>query len=124
MMMMTKTLIGAFSVVLICWSQQAGAFECLRPEKTSPGVLQETKQHEQKLSQLFAGSDIEDGIGIAVADLRKRYPQATDTKLVNYLVGAYCPVVAQMPGLSDGQKTAAIERFAAKVYELLVEQKL
>jgi hypothetical protein len=123
-MMMTKTLIGAYSVVLICWSQQAGAFECLRPEKTSLGVLQETKQDEQKLSQLFAGTDIEDGIGIAVADLRKRYPQATDTETVNYLVGAYCPVVAQMPGLSDGRKTAGIEQFAAKVHELLVEQSL
>lgn len=124
MMMMTKTLLGAFAVVLICWSPQAGAFECPRPEKASPGILQETEQDEQKLSQLFAGSDIENEIGIAVADLQERYPQATDTELVSYLVGAYCPAVAQMPGLSETQKTAKVEHFAATVFELLAEQKL
>lgn len=123
MMMMTKSLIGAFAVVLISWSQQAGAFECPRPEKTSPGVLQETKQDEQKLSQMFAGNDVENEIGIAVADLQKRYPQATDTELVNYLMGAYCPAVARMPGLSEAQKTAKVEHFVATTFELLAEQK-
>jgi hypothetical protein len=122
--MISTRAMGILAVALLCWSHQAGAFECPRPEKTSPGVLQETKQDEQALAQMFAGGDIDNKIGIAVADLQRRYPQASDTELVNYLVGAYCPVVAQMPGLSETQKTAKVEHFAATLLEMLSEQKL
>jgi hypothetical protein len=73
---------------------------------------------------MFAGGDIDNKIGIAVADLQRRYPQASDTELVNYLVGTYCPVVARMPGLSETQKTAKVEHFAATLFEMLSEQKL
>jgi hypothetical protein len=117
-------MIGILMVVVLCWSNPAGAFECPRPEKTSPDVLQETKQDEQALAQMFAGGDIENKIGIALAGLQRKYPQASDTEFVNYLVGAYCPVVARMPGLSDAQKTAKVEHFAATLFELLSEQKL
>lgn len=123
-MMTKKTLIAVLGAVMLCWSQQAGAFECPRPEKISPGVLQETREDEQALSQMFTASDIEDKIGIAVANLQRKYPQVTDTELVNYLVGGYCPVVANMPGLSEAQKTAKVEHFAATLFELLSEQKL
>ena len=92
-------------------------------EKTGPGVLQETKRDERALSQMFASGDVEDEIGVTVNDLQKRYPQA-NTELVNYLIGAYCPVVASMSNLSDAQKTARVEHFAATVFELLAEQKL
>ena len=93
-------------------------------EKTGPGVLQETEGDERALSQMFASGDVEEGIGIAVNDLRKRYPEASDTELVDYLIGAYCPVVASMSNLSDVQKTGRVEHFAATVFELLAEQKL
>ena len=115
---------GTLAVLGLCWSYQAGAFECPRPEKTSAGVLQETAQDEQALSQMFAGGDIENKIGVAVATLQRKYPQVTDTELVNYLLGAYCPLVAQMPGLSEAQKTAKVEHFAATLFEMLSEQKL
>ena len=121
--MTMKKSLAALGVAVLCWSHNAGAFECPRPETTSPGVLHETKQDEQILSQMFAGGDIENKIGIAVANLQRKYPQATDTELVNYLVGAYCPVIAQM-GLSESQKTAKVEHFAATLFEMLAEQKL
>ena len=123
-MSMSKRVLGSLGIALLCWSQQASAFECPRMEKTGPGVLQETKQDEQALSQMFAGGDVEDKIGVAVSDLQKRYPKASDTELVNYLIGAYCPIVASMPNLSDAQKTSRVEHFAATVFELLAEQKL
>jgi hypothetical protein len=122
--MIPKTVIGIMTIVVLCGSHQAGAFECPRPEKASPGVLQETKQDEQALAQMFAAGNIENAIGVAVAGLQRKYPQASDTEMVNYLVGAYCPVVAQMPGLSETQKTAKVEHFAATLFELLSEQKL
>jgi hypothetical protein len=120
----TKTSIAALAAVVLCWSQPADAFECPRPEMASPGVLQETAQDQQALSQMFAGGNIEDKIGVAVETLQKKYSQVTDTELVNYLVGGYCPAVAAMPGLSDAQKTAKVEHFAATLFELLSEQKL
>lgn len=121
---MVKTLIPALAIALLCWSQQARAFECPQPEKPSPGVLQETEQDQKALTQMFAGGNIEDKIGVAAVELQKKYPSATDTELVNYMIGAYCPAVAQMPGLSDRQRTAKVEHFAATLFELLSEQKL
>lgn len=75
------------------------------------------------MSQMLSGGDIGDTIGVAVADLQKKYPQVSDTELVNYLVGAYCPVVARMPGLTDPQRTAKVEEFSARLFDLLSEQK-
>ena len=119
-----KTLIAILGIALLCGSQQAWAFECPRPEQPSPGVLQESQQNEQALTQMFTGGNIEDKIGVAVAELQRKYPGATDAELVNYMIGAYCPAVAQMPNLSDRQRTAKVEHFAATLFELLSEQKL
>jgi hypothetical protein len=123
-MMTTKTLILAFGFILLCWSNETGAFECPRPETSSPGVLQESKKDEQQLSQMFTGGDIESKIGVAVASLQKKYPKATDTEIINYLVGAYCTAVSDMPGLTDANKTARIEHFSATLFEMLSQQKL
>jgi hypothetical protein len=121
---MSKRVLGLLGIALLCWSQQAIAFECPRMEKTGPGVLQETKQDEQALSRMFQSGDVENKIGITVSDLQRKYPGASDTELVDYLIGAYCPAVASMPDLSDAQKTSRVEYFAATVFELLAEQKL
>ena len=123
-MSISKRVLGPLGIAMLCWSQQAMAFECPRMEKIGPGVLRETKRDEQALSQTFASGNVEDEIGVTVNDLQKRYPQASDTELVNYLIGAYCPVVASMSNLSDAQKTGRVEHFAATVFELLANQKL
>lgn len=39
-MSISKRMIGPLGIALLCWSQQAIAFECPRMEKTDPGVLQ------------------------------------------------------------------------------------
>ena len=70
-MSISKRVIGPLGIALLCWSQQAVAFECPRMEKTGPGVLQETKRDEQALSQMFASGNVEDEIGVAVNDLQK-----------------------------------------------------
>jgi hypothetical protein len=119
-----KVISGAAAITLLFGSHQAGAFECPRPEKPSPGVLQETRQDQQTMTEMFAGGDIEDKIGVAVSELQRKYPEATDAELINYLIGAYCPAVAQIPNLTDQQRTAKVEHFAATLFELLAEQKL
>ncbi|MFO1152701.1 MAG: hypothetical protein U1E42_03390 [Rhodospirillales bacterium] len=115
--------LALLSLVLLGGASEASAFECPRPEVAAPGVLQETKADQQRLAELFVGGNIDSDIGVATADLQRKYPQATDSELVNYLIGAYCPVVAQMPGLSDAQRTARVEHFAATLFEFLSEQK-
>ena len=47
-----------------------------------------------------------------VADLRRRYPGASDAEIENYLVAAYCPVVARMNRLSVAQQRARVDQFA------------
>lgn len=123
-MSMSKRVLGPLGIAFLCWSQQAIAFECPRMEKTGPGILQETKHDEQALSRVFQSGDVENEIGVAVNNLQRKYPGASDTELVDYLIGAYCPAIASMPNLSDAQKTGRIEHFAATVFELLAEQKL
>ena len=76
-------------------------------ETTGAGVLQETKRDEQALSQMFASGDVEDEIGVALNDLQKRYPQASDTELVDYLIGTYCPIVASMSDLTRTRRVAS-----------------
>jgi hypothetical protein len=110
---MSKRAIGPLGIALLCWSQQVNAFECPRMERTGPGVLQETNQDEQALSRMFQSGNVEDEIGITVSDLQRKYPQASDTELANYLIGAYCPAVASMCDVSDAQKTSRVEHFAA-----------
>ena len=66
-MSMSKRLLGLVGITLLCWSQQAMAFECPRMEKTGPGVLQETKQDEQVLSRMFLSGNVENAIGVAVS---------------------------------------------------------
>ena len=122
--MTRKFLIGALGLAALCGTHQAVAFECPRPEMTSPGVIKESPQTQQALARMFSSRDIENQIGIAVADLQKTYPEASDTEIANYLIGGYCPVVAGMDGLSDAQKSAKVEHFAATLFELLAEQKL
>jgi hypothetical protein len=110
------------------------------------GAMRPAEQHERRRARMPAtGEDFSGrspgnetrrtGAGSAVhrrrhrkqdrhrcCELAKKYPQVSDTELVNYLVGGYCPVVAQMSGLSEMQKTAKVEHFAATLFEMLSEQ--
>jgi len=54
-----------------------------------------------------------------VAELRRRHPGAGDAELVNYLVTAYCPVVARLSGLGDAERTARVDRFAGQVRQAI-----
>ena len=100
------------------------AFECPRPELAGPGVISQTAPEQQALAKLLAGGDLENHLGVIVTDLQKRHPGVSDTEIVNYLVGAYCPAVAAMPGLTDAQRTGKVEQFASILFKLLFEQKL
>ncbi len=122
--MNSRCSIAIFAVLLVLTGPAMAAFECPRPEIGGPGVISQTPQEQQALGKVLAGSDVENHIGVGVADPRKRYPGVSDSEIVNYLLGAYCPVVAAMPELSDTQRTGKVEQFAATLFRLLSAQKL
>lgn len=121
---MNKLCMITLLAVSLASTGHALAFECPRPEIGEPGVISQTPQEQQALGTMLAGSDVENHIGVAVAELQKRYPGVSDSEIVNYLLGGYCPVVAAMPGLSDAQRTGKVEQFAATLFRLLSAQKL
>jgi hypothetical protein len=50
-----------------------------------------------------------------VAKLRKRYPSVSNAEVDNYLVAAYCPEVAKLNGLTEGEQTARVQLFSHQV---------
>ena len=79
----------------------AFALECPVPQPlTRPGILQETPAQITALSNLLAGGDVGNTIPVIVADLRARYPGIENAEIINYLMAAYCPIVAQLSGLN------------------------
>ncbi len=98
----------------------AFALECPVPQPlTRPGILQETPAQITTLSNLLAGGDVGNTIPVIVADLRARYPGIENAEIINYLMAAYCPIVAQLSGLTDQQKQAQMDQFTRQLVQLI-----
>ncbi len=94
----------------------AFALDCPKPQPTTkPGILKETPAQMTAVGKQLASSDTLNAIASVTADLRIRYPGVESAEVVNYLVTAYCPVVAADRKLSEAQKKAAVDGFAAQV---------
>lgn len=94
----------------------AQALDCPKPQPMAkPGILKETPAQMAAVGKLLAGADKFNAIASATADLRIRYPGVENAEVVNYLVTAYCPVVAADSKLSEAQKKATVEGFVAQV---------
>lgn len=108
-------------LVLAAWLAlvfPAHALECPVPQPLArPGVLRETPAQIATVGKQLATGDVVTQIAAIVADLRARYPKVENAELVNYLVTAYCPVAAGMPGLNDSQRRAQVETFASQVMQ-------
>ncbi len=119
-----RILACGLALALLGFGAHAFAFECPEPQGASPFELKETKQQQRQLSQLLATGDLENRLGEIIAGLRKRHPDAPRYEIVNYLVGAYCPVVKAMPDVSDAAKTQKIAQFAETAFDLIANQQL
>ena len=94
------------------------ALECPTPQPLArPGVLRETPTQIATVGKQLASGDTYNRIAAITADLRTRYPNVERGELVNYLVTAYCPVVAARANLNDSQKRATVETFASEVMQ-------
>ena len=113
-------LLAAGLVVLGVCPTSAGAFECPAPQdQHGPGVLRETPAQIHRTAGLLASGDVDNRVPEIVDDLRRRYPGVRNAEIMNYLVTAYCPVVAQLSGLGDAEKRSRVDRFAEQAGQVV-----
>ena len=114
--MLRLATLAAAAVLATSAALPAWALDCPKPQPTAkPGILKETPTQMTAVGKQLAGADKFNAIASATADLRIRYPGVESAEVVNYLVTAYCPVVAADRKLSEAQTKAAIDGFAAQV---------
>jgi hypothetical protein len=92
----------------------AAQFECPHPLKPStPATLAEIK------SQLPDGNAMADvGRLTATIDALRREGQPK-SQIIDHLVVAYCPIVAQDSSLTDAEKAASVRRFSGQITHLV-----
>jgi len=96
------------------------ALTCPAPQPlTRPGVLRETPTQITVASTLLATGDDANRIAVLVADLRARYPGVENAEIVNYLMAAYCPIVARLSGLDETEKQARMDRFVSQLTQII-----
>jgi hypothetical protein len=116
-----RSFAGFCAVALVAVSGPAVAMQCPTPQKLSrPGVLQETPVQTQEMSAYLGdGNDSGDHAALIIEDLRRRYPDVRNAEVTNYLLTAYCPLVARLNGLSEAEKQARMDRFASQLDRML-----
>ncbi len=93
----------------------AAALECPTPEAGGHDIIRESAANIAELSSLLASGDLDYRIPDFVAELRRRHPNAKPTDIVNYMVTAYCPVVAAQSDLDEAGKRARLDTFASQI---------
>jgi hypothetical protein len=98
----------------------AAALQCPAPQPLArPGILKETRAQTQVVATLLATGDDANRIRVIVDDLRARYPGVENAEIVNYLMAAYCPVVAQLSGLGEQEKQARLDCFVTQLSQII-----
>jgi hypothetical protein len=95
------------------------AFECPVPQTDAgKGVIAESQAEINRLQAMLGTGDLDNRLEVLARDLKAKYPAADTTELTNFMVEAYCPVVAADPGLSDSEKDAKLTAFSQQVWGL------
>ena len=129
---MTKSQISTPALVAIAAMLMAGAwwlysgsatqaaFVCPEPHaKATAGALKETPDDIASASAAFSGPERENAIRVIAANLKKTNPDAGNAEIVNYMLAAYCPLVARKSGLSNDDKRRQMERFGEQVRQII-----
>ena len=124
-LLLTASVVAATGLGALYWwmprpPNSAAALTC--PEihaRTTPMALKETTADLASASAALSGPDLENAVGIIVAELKRRHPQAGSAEIVNYLLTAYCPLVKEESGLSDREKRERMDRFSTQVFTIV-----
>ncbi len=104
----------AFSMLTIVPAVGADKFECPFPFK--PNTPAKLEQIKGLLPGANAMSDINQ-LSATIATLRRE--GMSKRLMVDHLIGAYCPMVAQEASLTDAEKAARVARFSGQVTQLV-----
>jgi hypothetical protein len=100
-------------------AQPGSAFECPEPQPQGvPGVIAESPQEIAELSALFRAGDLENRLEVAAHELKRKYPKADKAELTNYMVTAYCPIIAADRDLSELEKRERLDQFSEQVWNI------
>jgi uncharacterized protein (DUF1778 family) len=110
----SRAALGA-AVLLLLGMQPALAFECPEPQ-AGTGVIQEPEEEIDRLSDMLRTGDLDNRLEVLARDLKARHADADDTELTDFMVSAYCPVVAE-EDLSDSEKDARLTAFSQQVWD-------
>lgn len=100
----------------------ADSFMCPETHAATTGsALKETPADLASATAALKGPERENAIRVLAGDLKKKYPGADKAEIVNYMLTAYCPLVAAEDGLGADEKKARMDRFSSQVYAILGE---
>jgi hypothetical protein len=110
--------------LLILSMQPAMGFECPEPQaRTGAGVIEESQAEIDRLSAMLRTGDLDNRLELLARDLKDRYATADKAELTNFMVSAYCPVLAE-EGLSDSEKDAKLTEFGQQVWDFYSKEGL
>lgn len=108
------------AMVLIGAPHPAHALECPVPHPTTTATaIKETEQQIREYATLLAAQG---GVAVPklVGSVKRKYPNASNAEVTNYLVTLYCPALEQNAALSEGEKRARLEAFSSRIMRELV----
>lgn len=89
----------------------AYALDCPTPQSNNPIGVDPAATKVVDLLKTSTAANVPNIVSL----LRSLYPNLQPADLVNHLIAAYCPIVNARPGISDAEKSAALEAFAQAV---------
>jgi hypothetical protein len=81
-------------------------------------IIAESPQEIAELSALFRAGDLENRLEVAAHELKRKYPKADKAELTNYMVTAYCPIIAADRDLSELEKRERLDQFSERVWNI------
>ena len=114
--------LGAAGFWPVLPAHTASSFVC--PEThagTTGAALKETPADLASVTDALKGPELENAVRVIIGDLKRKYPDADKADIVNYLLAAYCPLVAADDGLSQDEMRERMDRFSSMVFKILGE---
>jgi hypothetical protein len=117
-----RIVVGAGLLILLM--QPAVAFECPEPQaRTDAGVIQESQDEIDQLSAMLRAGDLDNRLEVLARDLKDKHANADKTELTDFMVSAYCPVLA-VESLSDAEKATRLTTFGQQVWDFYSKEGL
>lgn len=115
-------LAGTCLAIFTAVSAPAAAFECPAAQaRTSSSAIKETSAQIAQLTRELEGDETGNTAMATIWELKSKYPKAGFNEIVNYMVTAYCPIVAQNASLSDDEKKDRLMRYSRQIERLAIQ---